>query len=227
MHNTHKRWGLENDHIFEALGRYFASEGEFAVRRDYDNSPGSEFEPVFLPYLRSLDPAGRRRLVRLLAETAVGRVPGAEWRPFHALDVLYRLSRPWPEDHRLLVRDEAKDVLLREFSDEAKLDLWASWEEGYGTVDRVHGPCYALSLYAVLLAVASDEDLAAPLNRLLLGARDTQFRKTLGRGARLQEGARLCSERQLTKEQSFRRYLEVWREMSREAKEKRERGILG
>lgn len=193
------------DSILLALEQYFAGEGRFsAYNRRAD--PPARVKAVFLPYFATLSEPEQRRLIHLMAAIATGQDPRFAKERLKALDVLWLLTRPWPEDCRRLLL-EAKDTLLAEFSRKDNLVRWAAWDEEAHLDGWCEGPAYALTLYSILLAVAEDDELQPVVDFLLTHTKSEEFRSQLVRRPRQVEGIRLSSPLQFTREQHTEHFL--------------------
>ena len=151
----------------------------------------------------------------MLADIAVGRQPRSGGDRLQALDLLWYFARPWPVDRRLLLT-EVKTVTLSEFDNERNLRLWAAWDED-AAVDWGNGPAYALTLYRILLAVATDGELRRPVEYLLRHARNPLLRSQVSRMAYRCEGVRLSSPRQSSNEEHVAHILNEQRAHRRDA----------
>ena len=165
--------------------------------------------PKFRSLLSSLDRPRREEVGRLLGETAIGRLgEWASWRNA-AEFLLGTLLAPWPDDHRNVLVG-LKDLFLRELGDETNMIRWTTWESGPSSPPWHEGPATAVSLYRILLVVATDDELRDPLERLMR-ARDPKLPEKLRLAHDLAEGMRLTSSRQVTQAEAVQRHASAFR----------------
>lgn len=176
----------------ELLDCYFERRDPFAERRKLAGDFGAEYARLFLPFVRSLEAAEQRDLIRLLGDIAVGRNSRSSAWQAEALRLLQRMAYPWPEDIRFLL-NEIRGILTEEFSNPENLAIWASWHPKSGVTELRRQSVYALIVLGLLLVLDPTIAESEAVQYLLRSARDERFREQIRRIPELLRGLDVAS----------------------------------